>query len=375
MKKKTISLCMIVKDEEAFIENCLRSVKDIVDEIVIVDTGSTDHTVDICRSFGAKIVEFPWMDDFASARNRGLLEANGDWILWLDADEELDQKSGQILIHALDQNEHDFFSIHLVNYMGEHVQLDNAYLIAHTRLFRNHKGIQFKNRIHEILDTPPPNQIPILPIKVYHYGYLDPVVRRKNKSQRNMTILENEMKKSDYDPWIPYHIASEYYRIQEYDKAFQYVNMSILQFLLKQLSPPSLLYKLKYSILLSVGSIDTAWSGIQKAIELHPDYVDLHFYKGIILLVKEQYSDSLAAFEHCIYLGEEYLNHLVLHGVGTFQAWYYIGVCFEKMNCIDDAKDAYKKSIDLSSSYLPPREALLKCLSEEDHSITTTDIS
>ena len=85
-----ISLCMIVKDEEEMLPRCLESVRGAVDEIIVVDTGSSDRSVDIAREYGASVVEFAWCEDFAAARNAGLERASGDWILFLDADEALE---------------------------------------------------------------------------------------------------------------------------------------------------------------------------------------------------------------------------------------------------------------------------------------------
>ena len=90
--RQTLSLCMIVKNEEANLGRCLESVKGVADEIIIVDTGSTDRTVEIARQHGAKIVSHQWDDDFAVARNVSLRAATSDWILVLDADEALDEE-------------------------------------------------------------------------------------------------------------------------------------------------------------------------------------------------------------------------------------------------------------------------------------------
>ncbi|MBK7632424.1 MAG: glycosyltransferase family 2 protein [Ignavibacteriales bacterium] len=84
----TLSLSMIVKNEERHLARCLSSVKDVVDEIVIVDTGSTDNTIEIAESFNAKIFHFDWVNDFSAARNFALTKCIGNWILYLDADEE-----------------------------------------------------------------------------------------------------------------------------------------------------------------------------------------------------------------------------------------------------------------------------------------------
>ena len=91
--RNEVSLCMIVKNEENYLPNCLNSIKDIVDEIIVVDTGSTDKTVDIAKSFGAKVYYFPWRNNFSEARNESLKYATKDWILILDADDELSPKN------------------------------------------------------------------------------------------------------------------------------------------------------------------------------------------------------------------------------------------------------------------------------------------
>jgi len=92
-KKPSLSLCMIVKNEEEYLQECLASVEDVVDEIILVDTGSTDRTVEIAGQFDAEVHHIPWNDDFAAARNESIKHASGDWILQLDADERLDPES------------------------------------------------------------------------------------------------------------------------------------------------------------------------------------------------------------------------------------------------------------------------------------------
>jgi glycosyltransferase involved in cell wall biosynthesis len=98
---------MIVKNEEDCIARCLNSVKDVVDEIMIVDTGSTDNTINICQSFEAKIERFEWNGSFADARNYGIQKATGEWIIWLDADEELDEKNKYKLHEGNHFNDYD----------------------------------------------------------------------------------------------------------------------------------------------------------------------------------------------------------------------------------------------------------------------------
>ena len=97
-----ITACLIIRNEEAFLEGCLRSISGLVDEIVVVDTGSTDSSIEICRRNGARVLEWAWRDDFAAARNVGLEAANSDWLLYIDADERLIETSPAELRSGLD---------------------------------------------------------------------------------------------------------------------------------------------------------------------------------------------------------------------------------------------------------------------------------
>src|SRR3989344_3396846 len=110
MKMSTISLCMITKNEERYLEQCLNSVKDIIDEIIIVDTGSTDKTKEIAKKFNAKIIDFKWIDDFSAARNESLKHATKDWILVLDADENIGKESVAAVKKLVENKENDAYS-------------------------------------------------------------------------------------------------------------------------------------------------------------------------------------------------------------------------------------------------------------------------
>src|SRR5207249_3515175 len=99
------SLCMIVKNEEQFLVDCLASMRDAVDEIIIVDTGSTDATVELAEAAGAKVFHYPWQDDFAAARNESISHATGKWILWMDADERLAPGAAAVIRDAVKRND------------------------------------------------------------------------------------------------------------------------------------------------------------------------------------------------------------------------------------------------------------------------------
>lgn len=368
-----LSLCMIVKNEGDCIGRCLNSVKDVVDEIIIVDTGSTDQTVEICQSIGARVFSFPWNGSFADARNYGINQAAGEWILWLDADEEVDAADRHKLRGNIYSDSQPIINIRLINYFGNEVNEDQVLSIAHPRIFRNQIGLKFVGNIHEVLNMRELNigseQLGYVDVKLHHYGYMHNVVEKKEKVKRNLKFLEQELESSGDKEWVHYHIATEYARINQFKEAFMHANLSIAGFIKKGLMPPALLYKLKYSILINTASWDGAWLGIERAVLMYPDYVDLKFFMGFILYNKKMYPEAIKAFEDCIELGEENLNYLILKGVGSFQAWYYKGLCHKELGQLDEAVHSFLKSYSSSSTFSSAVEALIELKQDERISI------
>ncbi len=334
----TISLCMIVKNEEQLLGKCIESVRGIVDELIIVDTGSTDRTVDICKQFGAKVYSIKWYDHFAKARNYGLEKATSDWILWLDADEQLEHNKGTVIKEKIKETKAAILLLPVINYVWNTLEgeSDEACIYYQPRLFRNNVGIKFHNRIHETPQLPNHEKIKeatnYINVPIHHYGYIKEVAERKNKSARNKQLLQLEYEKADHSPWVEYHLASEYYRDKDYVRAFEYVNQAILRFILNGYKPPSILYKLKYDILWVTKSLTNSLQGIEKALLLYPDYVDLHYYKGCILFAQKDYKAALASFEKCLELGDFHPKHLIYKGVGSFRAQAYKEKCLKKLN-------------------------------------------
>jgi glycosyltransferase involved in cell wall biosynthesis len=362
----TISLCMIVKNEETCIERCLASVSPFVDEMIVVDTGSTDQTVSLCRAAGARVYPFEWNHNFAEARNYSLDQANSDWILWMDADEVLEVSAADHWKERLEAETAPLLNVRLINYIGETPDPNETYHIAHTRLFRNRMGLRFKYPIHETLNVEEVlinenvlgsiNQFEGL--TVHHYGYLQGYITAKQKNERNLNLLLQELNQENSNPWTEYHLASEYYRMHQYEQTYEYVNLSIARFLKNGQLPPSLLYKLKYACLIAVDSIEGIPTAIDKAIQLYPDYIDLYFFKGVALFKSKQYTSALDLFEECILMGEDNITHLTLRGSGSFHALFYKGKCLEQMGEPEQAADAYRAALSLFPNYTHAQEAL-----------------
>ncbi len=194
-----LSLCVITKNEERNLPRCLRSVAHLVDEIIITDTGSTDGTVKIARAAGATVLPFEWCDDFAAAYNHGLEHATGDWILILDADEELAPESESHLTPLLERDDAFAYSLLRQDYFGDEIR-DNARTeMLQTRLLRRRDAVRFVGRIHQQLEPTltraahaEGRRVLASELRIRHYGYMG--TQPAQKLARSIRLLELELR-------------------------------------------------------------------------------------------------------------------------------------------------------------------------------------
>src|ERR1051325_1720858 len=185
----SISLCMIVRDEAGNLAACVEPLRDLVSEIVVVDTGSTDQTRSIAESLGAKVYDFPWIDDFAAARNASLDHATGDWIFWMDADDRLDPVNRNRLRQLFSSvgEQRQAFRMSVLSRQG-----DQQLTLDHVRLFRRAPEIRWRGAVHEqiipALEEAGHARVPS-EIVIFHQGYAAPAVPRR-KLERNCRLLE-----------------------------------------------------------------------------------------------------------------------------------------------------------------------------------------
>jgi len=221
-----ITLSMIVKNEEKHLAKCLESVKNVVDEIVLVDTGSTDKTLEIAERYSAKIFHFKWIDDFAAARNFALSHASGDWILYLDADECITEKSAPEIKRLTKQKKREAYkcTVRSVDDFNHRPSV-----MTYTRLFANEKNIRFEGKVHEqIEESLRKNNFAIKnsTIEIDHYGYNLSKDELKIKAGRNLLILLNqyEENKSSY---YAFQLGQTYTILNEKENAVSYFTSAL----------------------------------------------------------------------------------------------------------------------------------------------------
>jgi len=233
-KHSSISLCMIVKNEVRYLARCLKSLKPIVHEMIVVDTGSSDATPDIAEVFGAKVFNFKWDDDFSAARNFSLEQASGDWILVMDADEVIaakDHKNIRKRLNKAKSNRQAFMVItrnytdqyNIIGWEPNVGQYSNeeegtGWIPSEkVRLFRNDEDIRFEYPVHEVVGPALTRKgIPVksFPYPVHHYGKMD----RNDNRQKDEHYYKIGMDKLSVSPDDPVAIREMAVQAAKLDK-------------------------------------------------------------------------------------------------------------------------------------------------------------
>ncbi|MCX8052609.1 MAG: glycosyltransferase, partial [Armatimonadetes bacterium] len=347
-EKPLLSLCIIARDEEGFLPGCLESARDVVDEIVLVDTGSTDRTLEIARSFGADVYRFEWNDNYSDARNEAIKHARGDWILFLDADERLDQGSKSKLREAVEKPSADAYELVFYNYCGgpvsslstsrdtdEKTMPEGQPEIVHRvcRLHRNRPDYRYQGRIHE-------NVVPSiisaggtvaeLDVIVRHYGYQPEVKKQRNKDERYIKLLHKELDEKPGDIYVLSHIGAAYCAKGEFEKALPYLEKLTSVAPTDHAFTPQAFSRLAnayWALGRHEDSLATAENALKKGI-VHPE---IHYAKGNALLALGEYEDAISAFEKAIDIGtsREWLGDPGVYSYkaifGIARAWIGIG--------------------------------------------------
>ena len=220
-----ISACYMVRNEEENLPKSLLSIKHIADEIIVVDTGSTDRTKAVAEEFGARVYDFPWCDDFSAPRNFAIDQACGDWILFLDADEYLRDNISrqQILAMIAEMTDRD-----VIMFLHRNIIDRNNSAHFHTeavpRMFRREDKIRYHGSIHEaVAHSERPLQVGFAPEEYYiwHTGYLRNV--SPQKAQRNLRLLKKAIARDGHQPIYDKYLADCYIDLQDYEKALLHI--------------------------------------------------------------------------------------------------------------------------------------------------------
>ncbi|WP_028543969.1 glycosyltransferase [Paenibacillus taiwanensis] len=324
-----ISLCMIVKNEEVTLGRCLDSVINVVDEIVVVDTGSTDRTLEILKERGIEAQHYTWNNHFGDARNYALSFATGQFILQLDADEYLDQETKSVLCEPLDC---DYYILRIRNDLGSGFNEVHSSI----RLFRNLADLKYTGALHEHIEIKDMQlKRGSLQALIHHDGYKQAVIDKKNKNKRNMQIIKKEAKLNP-NAFNLYNLGVQLKIEEDFLAAIDAFKKSFAAGSNYTFTPKLLVYL--GQCLMKLKRYEEALAVFNDSIALYSDYTDLHYFKGFVYDCMEYYRDAESCYKKCLQLGEApEVYHNSQEGVGTYLAHAQLAELYFKEGRRDEA--------------------------------------
>ena len=339
MKIANISVCIITKDECAKLERCLKSLQGYGFEIVVVDTGSSDDTIQMAQKYTQQVYEFAWCDDFAAAKNYAAEKATNEQILSMDSDERLvllTDRQSEELQQQITRHPGQIGRIYCINEIekdGE--ERENYEWIS--RLYSK-KDYFYKGRIHEQLTAFEKGNHDTYQsvITIRHDGYKGTAEQKKNKAMRNIRLLEKELE-AEENPYLLYQLGKAYYMAGDPLRAAEYFDKGLYY----ELDP-----KLEYVIdmvetygyaLINSGQEQKAL-GLEGVYEEFGVYADFQFLMGLIYMKNAMFPEAVEEFEKATRQGQ-----CRMQGVNSYLAYHNIGVILECLGMEEDARAYYHK--------------------------------
>jgi len=351
----TVSAALIVRDESAFIESCLRSLVENIDEIVIVDTGSRDETIEIARRFPTQLYHFPWRDDFSAARNYALAQAKGDWILYIDADECLEIPSHDAFRAVLADNSKVAWELQFYPRVGWTPYYE-------MRLFRNDPRIRFRGVIHERIHPAVEavarsegRTIGSCDVTLHHFGYESD---QGAKNSRNIPLLRKYLADEPDRLYCWWHLGECYRLAEQHDAAIEAWTSGISRLLSieadwRQLADSSLylsLIKLRHSKGEDVQSL------ARQALRLFPDSLALQWVGAQISVEQGDLATARSVFQRLIGIdADTFCDHKISYDKALFRhlSAEPLALCYFRERRFADAARLYAQAARTASDPAP----------------------
>lgn len=366
---------MIVKNEEASLPKCLASVKGIVDEIVVLDTGSTDRTIEVAREFGAQIHHFKWCNNFSTARNESLQYVTGDWILVLDADEVLVPEVVPTLRREI-EHAHRL----LINLVRQEVGAAQSPYSLISRLFRNHPDIYFSRPYHalvddsvsQILSQEPQWQVCYLPeVAILHSGYQKSAIAQGDKFAKAQAAMEEFLSAHPHDPYVCSKLGALYVQAGLFAPGIELLERGLTS----KLADAQVLYELHYHLGIAytrtqqpqaiahytaalqlpihpllklatynnlgnlqraTGNLRAAKTTYEQALQIDPKFAVAYYNLGMTLKALGHFQQAIAAYQQAIKLNPTHA-----------EAYQNLGVVLLKLGLVPDSLAAFQQAIAL----------------------------
>ncbi|TVX88212.1 glycosyltransferase family 2 protein [Paenibacillus agilis] len=358
-----VTLCVIVRDEEDVLQRCLQSAKNLVAQMIVIDTGSTDASPAIAQECGAAVYHFEWQDDFSAARNAAIDKAEQPWILMLDADEVIDRESWQ------EQHLQAIFT--QPNVLGCYVQLthlthcwDNN--LTHKpvcsatdmacRLFRNDARLRYVGRIHEditaSIEAVSSEAICWSSFTIWHDGYTAERIQNKDKAARNLHLLHLQLEEEPLNPLWWYAYGTEYFQSERYAEALPWLLRAITSFSKQPRLPgyaSDVWLKAVYAYY-SLQQLDSAIRLAEEAMEQFPLFPDLLLLSSTLYAVRGSLAEAYQCADEASACGDRTHLYTSTNGASTWRAHWMAAFLAERVGKYAQAAHHYEHAAAYTST-------------------------
>lgn len=369
--KPRLSLCMIVRNNETTIRPCLESIRPWVDEMIVVDTGSTDATPQICAELGAKVFHWPWRDDFSAARNVSLQHATGEWLFWMDSDDTIPEECGRRLRALADGH-------HVREVLGYVIQVHcpgpdgdgqhDLTAVDHVKLFRNRSDLRFEHRIHEqILPAirRAGGEVAFTEIHVVHSGADHTPEGRQRKLERDFKLLQLDLAERPDHPFVLFNLGMTHADTRQHFEAVNWLTRC-LEVSRPEESHVRKTYALLISSLMQLGDLEHARLTCLHGRELFPNDKELLFRHAMLAHELGNLDEAVTLYRDVLAPSNE--RHFVSVDVGLvgYKARHNLAIVYEDQSRTDLAEQEWRAILAEQPQYAPAQVGLIDCLLRRD---------
>ena len=361
-----LSLCMIVRNNQATIGPCLESIRPWVDEMIVVDTGSTDATPQICAQLGAQVFHWPWCDDFSAARNQSLSHATGEWVFWMDSDDTIPADCGQQLrVLVRREKPADLFGYVLqVHCPGADGNLHDKTVVDHVKLFRNHPQLRFEHRIHEQI-LPAIRRlggsVEFTDIYVVHSGSDHSPAARSQKLERDFRLLQLDLAERPDHPFVLFNLGMTYADSQQSREAVNCLTRC-LDVSQPEESHVRKAYSLLVSCLMQLSNHEHAATVCLRGRKLFPQDKELAFRHAMLAHLQGQLQHAVELYREVLAPSQERHFVSVDAGLTSFKARHNLALVYEDLGDWESAESQWQHILVELPDYVPAYVGLAECL-------------
>ena len=366
-----LSLCMIVRNNAAIIEQCLLSIRPWVDEMIVIDTGSEDDTALLAERLNARVYHHPWNESFAEARNESLKYARGEWIFWMDSDDLISPGIGRELRELVD-GKHDpetlgyVVQVHCpaVNEQG----FESATIVDHVKLFRNRPEIQFEFHIHEqILPSIRRlgGRVEFTDLYVVHANSDQSQQGKASKIKRDLNILQKDLAERPNHPFVLFNLGMTYLDDEQFQQAIEYLQRCVT-FSDNSESHLRKAYALLVSAQMQLGRYEQAWQTCRAGLELFSEDHELLFRAGSLHHHFQRYQEAIQAYRDVLAHNSARHFDSVDQGILGFKTHHNLALVFLDIGDLNSAEQEWRIVTETNPDFPPAWNGLTDLFLQTD---------